>query len=309
MTAIKAIKLRIRSTKNTSQITKAMEVVSATKMRRAQQSALAARPFAVAMLQMIHNLLLRSPYRPPLLTPRPVTKIMLILVTSDKGLAGAFNAGVLRKAESWMREQEQRAIPYMIITVGKKAREFCARKKIVPIASFVSFGDFRHLEDTLPIADRIIDGFRRDEWDEVYAIYTNFRTTLVQDAIIKKILPATEESITETVKSILPERGRFAYLTEYKKAYTYNYEYKIEPSPDALLEKLADDSVRVHVHHLILESNASEHSARMIAMKNASENAKELIGGLTQLYNKARQSAITQELTEITGGREALESM
>ena len=308
MPSTKAIKLRIRSVKNTSQITKAMEVVSATKMRRAQQSALAARPFALAALEMVHNLLLRSPHRPSLLTRRPLTKIALVLVTSDKGLAGAFNAGVLRKAEAWMREHDRNLMPYAVITVGKKAREFCERRTIIPIASFVSFGDFRRLEDTLPVADRVITGFRNGEWDAAHAIYTNFRTTLVQETVAKQILPATEESLAEAVKSILPERGRFAYLTEYKKSYTYNYEYKIEPSPDEVLEMLADDIIRIHVHHLILESNASEHSARMVAMKNASENAKELIGGLTRLYNKARQAGITQELTEITGGREALEA-
>ncbi len=139
-------------------------------------------------------------------------------------------------------------------------------------------------------------------------VYTNFRTTLRQEAVVKKILPVTREGIREMVAGILPERGRFAALATSHTAdrTSYSYEYKFEPSPAQILEALVSRLVHMHIHHIILESNASEHSARMVAMKNASDNARDLISNLTHEYNKSRQAGITRELTEITAGAEAV---
>lgn len=304
MASTKAIKQRIKSVKNTAQITKAMEVVSATKMRKAQGFALSARPYAVASLEMLKNLLARTPVLPPLLQKREVKKSALLVVTSDKGLAGAFNANVLRKAEA---RAQQPAVT--LITVGKKARDYFERRKAPVLKNFWGFGDYSTLPETLPVADMIINGFLAGDFDEVEAVYTNFRTTLRQEAAIKKILPVTEDGIREAVISILPEYGKYAALEGQPRIRDiYSYEYKFEPSPAEILTALVPQLIRLHVHHLILESNASEHSARMVAMKNASDNAQELISDLTLVYNKARQTGITGELTEITAGREALES-
>ena len=309
MPSVKSIKQRIKSVKNTSQITKAMEVVSATKMRKSQEFALRARPFAIASLEMMQNLLVRTPTLPPILTPRDVKKSLLLVITSDKGLAGAFNANILKKAEQWIEEKRSRGVNFTLITVGKKAKEYCESRTLPIEKSFWGFGDFSSLEETLPIAQTILDGFNSNAWDEVISVYTHFRTTLLQVTVQKKILPATEEGLRDAVKSILPEHGKYAEMQTAgdTRHVHYNFEYKFEPSPTEILEALVPQIIRMHVHHVILESNASEHSARMVAMKNATDNAKDLISDLTITYNKVRQAGITRELTEITAGKEALE--
>ena len=308
MTSTKAIKQRIKSTKSTAQITKAMEVVSATKMRKAQQFALSARPFAIASLEMLENLIKRTPVLPPLLQKREVKSSLLLVVTSDKGLAGAFNANVLKKAEQWVLQKRSSDIPFFLVTVGKKAKEYFGRRNVPIVKSFWGFGDISILEDTLPVADLVLNQFLDGSFDEVEGVYTNFRTTLLQEAVLKKILPVSEEGIWDMVISILPERGKFATIEgKMQTKGVYQYEYKFEPGPTEILAVLVPQLLRMHIHHLILESNASEHSARMVAMKSASDNAKELITDLTLVFNKARQANITRELVEITAGTEALE--
>lgn len=341
MASVKSIRQRVKSVRNTAQITKAMEAVSATKMRRSQEFAFSARPFAVASLEMLYNLFSRTSLRPALLQSRPVTHTCLLLVASDKGLAGAFNANVFKKTEQWLLRKKTAGISVAVVAVGKKAREYAERKNTHIIKSFTGFGDYSMSKDTLPIAELVINGFLDGSWDEVASVSMNFRTTLVQEAIARIILPATEQGIQETVNAILPERGKFATDRTFPfplpsasatsiappshkdmaghseamnvtkatadKPSLYSYEYKFEPSADELLNVLVPQLIRTQIHHIILESNASEHSARMVAMKNASDNARELISDLTMLANKARQAGITAELTEITAGKEALE--
>lgn len=312
MPSTKTIKSRIRSVKNISQITKAMEVVSATKMRRSQGFALSSRPYALASLKLLQGLLRRLPESaalPDILKPRTVRRRALLIVTSDKGLAGAYNASVLRRAEAWIADQKRSAVPFSLIVVGKKARDYFDRRNVAVDHSYTGFGDYARLSETLPIARLILEGFGSGRWDEVDAAYTNFRTTLAQEVALKKILPASEAELKKAAAAFLPERGRFASVAEFREEHRYRHEYVIEPSPAAVLDVLVPQLVRIHIHQIILESNASEHSARMVAMKNASENAGELIGALTLQFNKARQAGITQELVEITAGREALESL
>lgn len=308
MTSTKAIKSRIKSVKNTSQITKAMEVVSATKMRKAQEFAIRARPFAVASIEMLGNLMSRTETRPKLLESRLVKKSLLLVVTADKGLAGAFNSNVLKAAETWIRAKEIDTRPYTLIAVGKKAKEYCERRKKPMQEHFVKFGDYAHLDETLPVAETVIQGFVLGAWDEADAVYTHFRTTLKQETILKKILPVTKEGIEDIVRAIVPEYGKFSEIeNENHPQLRYSYEYVFEPSAEAILNDLVPQLLRMQIHHIILESNASEHSARMVAMKSASDNARDLMGDLTLEYNKSRQAGITRELTEITAGREALE--
>lgn len=307
MQSARDIKKRIRSVKNISQITKAMEVVSATKMRKSQEFAIRARPYAVASLEMMHNLLMRTEKLPPLLSGREIKHTVLLVVTSDKGLAGAFNANVLRATEKKLAEIKS---PVSLITVGKKARDYFANRHVLIAKEFFGFGDYTRFQDTLPVADFLFHGFLNGHWDEVYSIYTNFRSTLRQETAVKKILPATKKGLEDAVRAIAPERGRFSENSpsldeEVKKR--FHYEYIFEPSPAEILESLVPQLLRMHIHHIILESNASEHSARMVAMKSASENAGELMGDLSLVYNKTRQANITRELTEITAGAEAME--
>lgn len=310
MSSTKEIKRRIKSVKNTAQITKAMEVVSATKMRKSQGFALASRPFAVASLEMLNNLLTHTPELPPLLQARDVKKSALLIVTSDKGLAGAFNANVLKTTETWLENNRRVGIETTVITVGKKAGEYFKKRAVNAQRSFFGFGDFSKLEDTLPVTETVLEGFLLGAFDELDAVYTNFRTTLKQETVLKKILPITKDGIAEAVRGILPEYGKYAVLGGSKQSTVnrYNYEYKFEPSAKEILDVLVPQLIRMHIHHIILESNASEHSARMVAMKNATDAARDLMDNLTLTYNKNRQAGITRELIEITAGREALET-
>ena len=309
MPSTKEIKRRIKSTKSTAQITKAMEVVSATKMRKSQEFAVSSRPFAVASLEMLNNLLSRTPSLPPLLAARDVKKSALLVVTSDKGLAGAFNANALKMAKNWIDFKENAGLGTTVITVGKKAREFFEKRRFDLQKSFSGFGDFSSLADTLSVSETIIGGFLLGAFDELDAIYTNFRTTLRQETTLKKILPITKKGVEEAVRGILPEYGKYSESSiKYPvSSIKYNYEYKFEPSAEEILNMLVPQLIRMHIHHIILESNASEHSARMVAMKNATDAARDLMDELTLTYNKTRQAGITRELTEITAGTEALE--
>ncbi len=284
-----------------------MEVVSATKMRRSQEFAIHARPYAVAGFDLLINLLDRAPNLPELLRPREVKNSLMLLVASDKGLAGAFNGNIIKKTESLIREKQEKGITVSMVTVGKKVRDYAERRGLNLVKTFWGFGDYTMPDETMPVADYCIKGFLDGSYDEVVAIYTHFRTTLQQEAVMKKILPVTKEGLEDVIKSIIPEHGRFSETRDSAAHERFNYEYAFEPSAKEILDSLIPQLIRIHVHHLVLESNASEHSSRMVAMKNASDNAKDLIGTLTLAYNKARQASITQELTEITSGREALE--
>lgn len=309
MGSIKLIKQRIKSVKNTSQITKAMEVVSATKMRKAQGFAIHARPYAVASLELLKNLLSRTAVLPMFFIARQVKNSVLLVITSDKGLAGAFNANVLKKAEAWAKEKKIQGAPFTLVVVGKKAKDYFEQRQIPIEQGFDGFGDYSTIEETMPVAKTIIDGFLYGAWDEVEAVYTHFRTTLLQEAVFKRISPVTKEGIEEVVAGILPEHGKYAESgVRNQESTKYTYEYKFEPSAVEILNELIPQLIRMQIHHIILESNASEHSARMVAMKSASDNARDLIVDLTLEYNKSRQAGITRELTEITAGKEALGS-
>ncbi|MDD5050180.1 MAG: ATP synthase F1 subunit gamma [Candidatus Pacebacteria bacterium] len=311
MQSLRDIKKRIKSVKNIEQITKAMEVVSMTKMRKSQGYALRARPYAIAAFEMLENLLTKSPKLPELLKSRKLKTSLLVIVTADKGLVGAFNDNIVRKAQNWMNQKQEKGESFKIITIGKKAKEYCDRKKIAVIKSFLDFGDYSEAEEALPVGDMVLSGFIAKEWDAVDIIYTHFRTTLRQETVLRKILPVTKEGIEEIIRGIVPEYGKFSNANTGLAGNTkhrYNFKYKFEPSPVKILDILLPELLRLHIYHVILESNASEHSARMITMKNASDNAKELKGELNLSYNQARQSGITAQLSEIIAGSEALES-
>lgn len=274
---------------------------------------MSARPYAVASLELLQNLLTRTPPKlvPPLLTPRPVRSRIYAVITSDKGLAGAFNANVLKKAEAMIAEAMQSGMPYALVTIGKKAREYFERRGETILHAYAGYGDYTTPDETREIADMLLEGFAAESWDEAIAVYTNFRTTLSQETKTINILPAAAEGITEAVAAMTPERGRYAESgirnQESGTSYNYNYEYLFEPSPAEILSALVPQIIRIHVHQVILESNASEHSARMVAMKNASDNAKELMSALGLAYNKQRQAGITRELIEVTAGSEAMQ--
>lgn len=284
MANIRIIKRRIKGVRSTAKITRAMEMIAASRMRRAQERGLAGRPYADKIQQVIADLAAlteagREPH--PLLQRRQIKKIALVHITPDRGMCGGLVSGLNRAIGSYILKQE---VPVSVIAVGRKGLDFIRRCDKEVIAEFTHLGDRPSLMDTLPIAHIVIDDYSKGAFDLVYLVYARFVTTMVQHPCVQQLLPVEPASIPAV----------------------QNVEYIYEPGPEAVLSNLLPRFVEMEVYHAILESIASEQSARMVAMKNATDNATELIDELTLLYNKARQEAITKELLDIAGGVEAL---
>jgi F-type H+-transporting ATPase subunit gamma len=271
-----------------SQITRAMEMVSASKMRRAQRNVLATRPYADRLLDVMGELTDRAIGAArigTLLEVRPNVKaIGLIVVTPDKGLTGSMITNVLRRSGRFILDERARGRQIETLAVGKKGRDFLVRTGQNLIAEVTKLGDYPRLVDMLGIATNVIEGFIEQRYDEVYVIYSEFVNTLVQRPALKRLLPV--EAPTEPAE----------------KKWDYNY----EPDQDEVLDALLPRFVEVQLYQAILESIASEHSARMVAMRNATDNARELSRDLTLSYNKTRQANITKEVSEIASGAAAL---
>lgn len=315
MASMQEIKRRIRAVSNTSQITKAMEMVSATKMRRSQEVALLSRPYALEVLRVLAYLEKKTTYRPEIMRDREIKHSLIVVVASDKGLAGSFNANVIRTFEKKVADEiEGSPESFSFVAVGKKAKEFLERKKFSIVGSFVNYGDHIDVEETHLLFQFLKDGFLAGKWDEVRVISTHFRTTLRQEVLVRQILPIQDRAIWETVREIVPEAGRYSGFSHMVTAHdpehghTDHFEYLIEPDPKSVLDVLVSTILEILVYDLILEANASEHSARMVAMKNASENAFDLKNDLLLQFNKLRQTKITQEIAEIVGGVEAIQT-
>jgi len=310
MESAQNLKRRIKSIRNIGQITKAMELVAATKMRRSQELALASRPYAYTARELLGILSsLTDVPLPEILKSRPVEKRAFLLMTSDKGLAGSFNSAVVRRFENFLKSEklDLRDPRYSSIAIGQKAKSYLERRGANVIQSYVRVGDYMRPEEAEPITDFIVDGYERHLFDEVTAFFTTFVTALRQDAVVREFLPVTYESIKESLEDTIPRAGKYSDYAKSESFFeTAEREYVIEPSPAEVLHKLAPQLLKTRIYHMILEANASEHSARRVAMKNASENAGELSGNLNVEYNKSRQAGITRELTEITAGAEAL---
>ena len=290
-------------------------MVAATKMRKSQEIALASRPYAFAALDFLATVSsLDSEKLPELFNKRKIKKVLFVLVSSDKGLAGAFNSSVFRKFEAHMRRDEEKYAheEKVYMAVGEKAFNYLTKKGFNVIKKFIAAGDYTTTEQTGPITDFMVDGYLEEKWDRVVVVSTHFRSALKQEPHVRRILPIDFNHIADTIKEIIPERGKFADLI---KEHNINFvptkadskEYLIEPSSQEVLSKLAKHLFFIQVYHLILEANASEHSARRMAMKTASDNASDLGEKLNLQYNKSRQSRITTEISEISAGAEALQ--
>jgi F-type H+-transporting ATPase subunit gamma len=306
-----SLKRRMKSVQNIGQITKAMELVSATKMRKSQELALTSRPYAYAALELLGILSsLKDVPAPEIFKKRTVEKTAFVLMTSDKGLAGSFNGAVIREFEKYMKANaiDIADASNVFIAIGIKAKTYLERRKANVVASFNRVGDLSNLLEAEPIADFLIDGYVRRDFDRVLAFFTTFVTALRQDPIVREFLPIGFETIKESIQETIPRAGRYA---DYAKSETFfdgkEKEYIIEPSPREVLAELAPKLLKIRLYHAILEANASEHSARRMAMKNASDNASELSDSLTMVYNKSRQAAITAQIIEITSGAQMSE--
>ena len=286
MPSTREIRRRIRSVGNMQQITRAMEMVSAAKMRKAQQRVTASRPYSEQLRQIMSDLATQQPdpeqeAQFPLLQKRPVQTVELIVVTPDRGLTGALNTNILRRGSRFILTEA--GAPVQVIAVGKKARDYFVRTRQNVIAEFIGIGDTTTLDAVRPIADIAIDDFATGKVDAVYVVYSRFINTLVQRPEVMRILP------------VEPPEAQEGYS-----------DYIFEPSPEAVLNDLLPRYVEVQLYQAILEGIASEHSARMVAMRSASDNAKEIQQELTLSYNKARQAQITREVSEIAAGANAM---
>ncbi len=279
-----------------------MEVVAATKMRRSQEVALNIRPFAISAFGILERLIgVQSLENLGLWTESPATGGKTVcVITSDKGLAGSLNSSVLRKAEELIRQHQREGV-VNVITIGKKAKEYFDRRGYNIIKEWYGKGDLGAFDETEEIADFIEKKFLTGNISEFIVVYTNFRSTLLQEVVAHTVLPLKRASINNLLTNIAPEHGRYSQQTAIPQTNQDNTMI-FEPSKDAVLKTLLPYFFRLIMYHVILEANASEHSARMVAMKKASDNAGEIIEDLTLLYNKSRQAAITQELIEITAG-------
>lgn len=279
------IQRRIRSVTNMSQVTRAMQMVAASKMRKAQQRVLASRPYSErleAVISDLASLKLDPDYLAafPLLQPREVKNAALILITPDKGLKGALNSNLARRASQFILSET--TVPVEVIAAGKKGRDFMVRTQQNMVASFDGLGDNVSLDDVRPIAEIALNDFYEGKVDAVYILFAEYVNTITQRPEVRQILPIAR-----------PE-----------EAGTYT-DYIFEPSPEAVLSELLPRYIEVQLYQAILEAAASEHSAQMVAMRNASENAKELASDLRISLNKARQAQITNEVSEIAAGANA----
>ena len=285
MPDIRTIRHQIRGVQNIAKITRAMEMVAASKMRRAQERGLAGRPYAERIRQVIADLAAlpeAGTALHPCLACRPITRMTVVHITPDRGLCGGLVANLNRTTAGFLLEQD---VPVTLICVGRRGLDFMRRYGRDIEAEFTGLGDQPSLLDTLPISRIILDDYTNGLIDVVYLAYAEFVSTMVQRPVLKVVLPVEPAAIP----------------TE------QNVDYIYEPGPANVLDQLLPRFVEMQVYQAVVESIASEQSARMVAMRNATDNANELIQDLTLVYNKARQESITKELLDITGGAAALE--
>jgi F-type H+-transporting ATPase subunit gamma len=284
MASIQILRRRIRSIQGTTKIVRAMEMVATAKMRRTQQRALAGRPYTEKIRQVIADLAIEPRIKGkilPLLQKREVKKIALLHIGTDRGLCGGLNTNLNRLVAEFILQQK---VPVTVITVGRKARTFARIAKLDVRAEFSGISDRATMQDTMPISRVVIDDYSKGEVDLIYLAYPDFISTMVQKPTVQTLLPIEPTELPP---------GQVA-------------EYIYEPDPFSVLNELLPRFVEMEIYHAILELIASEQSARMVAMRNAGDNAEDLIKDLTLSLNKVRQEMITKEICDISGGAEAL---
>ncbi|ADV26181.1 ATP synthase F1, gamma subunit [Pseudoxanthomonas suwonensis 11-1] len=281
------IKTKIKSVQNTRKVTRALEMVSASKIRKAQDRMRTSRPYAQAMRQVIGHLAqANTDYQHPFLVEREqVKRVGYIVVSSDRGLAGGLNNNLFRKLLGEIRQHNEQGVEVDMVTIGQKAQAFFRRIKVNMVGSVTHLGDVPHLDDLIGVIKVMLDAYTEGKVDRVYVVYNHFVNTMSQKATFDQLLP-------------LP-----AAQTDVP---AHDWDYIYEPDAGTVLEHVITRYIESLVYQAVLENVASEHAARMVAMKAASDNATKLIGTLNLVYNKARQAAITQEISEIVGGAAAV---
>ena len=286
MASLRDIKSKITSTKKTSQITKAMQMVSASKLNRAEENAKAYVPYMSKIQEVVASIASgTSDSGHPMLTSRPVKKTAYLVITADRGLAGAYNSNVIRAVSNAIAERHTSTDEYVIFAIGRMGRDFFLKRGSNVIGEVIGLPDQPAFADIKEIARRAVGMFTDGTYDELYMYYNHFVSAISSEVTEKKVLPLTDIAV---------ETGTTA-------------SYEFEPSAEAILEVLLPQYAESLIFGALLDGKASEHASRMTAMKSATDNASDLISNLTLVYNRARQAAITQEITEIVGGAAALE--
>jgi F-type H+-transporting ATPase subunit gamma len=302
--ALKDVKAKISATNRMNKVTRAMEAVSAVKMRTTQMTALGGRAYARAALSILARLsgTLDMKQHPLALMKEGNGKIALIVITSDKGLAGALNSSALKAAAEAIAGYPKESI--IVYAVGRKAEEYFSRRGYMIGRAFENKRDDVPLSYIEELAQKLTAAFTHGEFGQVITAYSRFKSTFEQVPTARRLLPLSVETVQELVNDIIPVKGKWSDERELPAPTAYN----VEPSADIVLDALVPRFVAVSLYHMLLESKASEHSARMVAMKNASDKSKEVARDLTRRYNRIRQAAITREVSEIVGGQGALAS-
>ena len=291
----KDIRRRIKGVKSTGKITRAMEMISAVKMRRAVERALAMRPYAKETLAVLHRVAAAVRLeRHALFVERPIKNELYVVVTSNRGLCGSFNAQVLKKLREVRQEDQSREATFL--TLGKKGEQAIRRMRGSIIASFPDVFDLPRVTDMRPVTKIILEEFLSGRVDRVVMVYTDYVSALIQKVKVRALLPVSESGS----KKLLHEIG-----LETPEIITGDF--LIEPFPEFVLETLIPRLIEAELYHAVLESNASQEAARMVAMRNATDAAKDMVAGLTLAYNQFRQQKITQEIAELSAGMAAVQ--
>ncbi len=301
--ALKQIKNKIVATKKTGKVTKAMESVSAVKMRKSQERAFLSRPYVHAAMRILARVA-----QSEALTTHPLAKSredgaeLLVVVTSDKGLAGSVNSAVLKKVENLKRQGTR----FVMIGIGRKAVEFARREDIMLLGEYTNVSDEVTLADVSEIAKKVVDAFLLDDtYRTVSVVYQNFISTFEQEPTKRQVLPLNPAEVQDIMRGIRPKTGKFSDIVLSPDTVI---DHTVEPDATTVMNALIPQLVEVILFHAFLENKASEHSARMVAMKNATDKSKEVVKSLTIKFNKARQAKITAEISEITAGAEAMKT-
>lgn len=301
MSAPREIRRRIKSITNTKKITKAMELVSASKMRKAVNNVLATRSYANLAWRVVLDLAgkTESKYH-PLLEKRPLKKIGIVLISSNRGLCGGFNGQIAAKVAKEIKKYEAQNIAVELITLGKRGRDIARKSNANIIADFIKQDLTVSIAQISALSHLVLENFINGTYDSILLAYTDFISSIAQKPRLKKLLPL-ETEVDEELGAVNKEARDKRHETLALQ------EYIFEPSTDEVLEKLLPRLIETQIYQAVLESDASEHSARMMAMRNASDAAVDMIDDLTLAFNQARQAGITREIAEIAGGKAALE--
>jgi F-type H+-transporting ATPase subunit gamma len=304
MAGAREIRTKIKSVANTRKVTSALQMVSASKIRKAQELMRTSRPYTKHMRRVVAHIAQASPdYQHPALREREVKHVCYLIVSTDRGLCGGLNANLFRKVLADIHAWQQKGVGVEIIAIGQKAAQFFRHVKVDMVGSVAHLGDHPRLEKLIGVMKIADDGFMQGKIDRIYLCYNQFVNTMTQRASVDVLLPlpAVAEEIKEAEGDELHPDANIANI---KRATSWDYLY--EPEAEPVIRHVLNRYFEAMVYHATLENLASEHAARMVAMKAASDNATKAINTLTLIYNKARQAAITQEISEIVGGAAAV---